>query len=57
MSFPILICTNCDKEKDDDNFLLLGLTPKEKGKSKNNYIDSNLLSFSDNNNQLIIILK
>ena len=50
MSFPILICTNCDKEKDDDNFLLLGLTPKEKGKSKNNYIDSNLVSFSDNNN-------
>ena len=49
MSFPILICTNCDKEKDDDNFLLLGLT-KEKGKSKNNFLDSNLISCSDNNN-------
>ena len=39
MSFPILICTNCNKENDDDNFLLLGPT-KEKRKSKNNFLDS-----------------
>ena len=50
MSFPLLICTNCEKQKEeDDDFLLLGLK-NEKGITKNNFSNSNALSFSDNNN-------
>ena len=50
MSFPLLLCTNCEKQKEeDDDFLLLGLK-NEKGLFKNNFSNSNALSFSDNNN-------
>ena len=49
MSFPLLICTNCEKEKDDDDFLLFGLK-SEKGINKANFLDSNIMSNSDNNN-------
>ena len=49
MSFPILICSNCDKEKDDDNFLLLKFEEENNfNKNKKRYSDFN--SFSDNNN-------
>ena len=40
MSFPFLICINCEKEKDDDSFLLLGLKD-EKNLNKNNLEISN----------------
>ena len=50
MSFPLLLCTNCEKQKeDDDDFLLLGLK-NQKGFLKNNFSNSNGFSFSDNNN-------
>ena len=48
MSFPFLICINCDKEKNDDSFLLLGLKD-EKNLNKNNLDNSNLMSNSDIN--------
>lgn len=41
MSFPFLICINCEREKDDDSFLLLGLK-NEKNLNKNNLEYSNL---------------
>ena len=50
MSFPLLLCTNCQKQKeDDDDFLLSGLK-NQKGFLKNNFSNSNGFSFSDNNN-------
>ena len=49
MNFPLLICSNCEKEKDEDDFFLFGLK-NEKGLNKTNFVDSNILSNTDNNN-------
>ena len=48
MNFPILICGNCEKEKDDEHFLLLDLNI-EKVFGKTNSANSNLNSNTDNN--------
>ena len=46
MSFPLLICSNCDKDTIDDSFLLLGLKNEKELNKKN----PEEVSYSDNNN-------